>query len=443
MEDQMLNGFLKSATLGLAGLALTLPQGAFAQDKTTIEWWYGKGGVVEEAIQEMVVTFNGDNPNYEVVAVRKGNYEETFAAMIAAYRVGQHPHIVMATERSVLTMLNSNAIIPLNKLMADHGRELNQDDFLGPVAAYYVVDDQLSAMPFNSSTSILWYNVDHFNEAGFTEGPAGTWKEFEAQLYTIQEKGISECAMSLNTDFVWSMIEGFSTINDMPYGTLANGRDGLGTEYVFNSTGVVQQAERIDKWVKDGTARLSGQGISASQLFTDATCSTWIKSTSGHGAVEGKAKFNWSATLQPHLEGVEPHPSNLGGAALWALDGKSEADNEATAAFMDFLAQAETQAWWSERTGYIPVTNAAYELMKDKKFFEKHPTRETAILGLIRGETTDNSWGFRFGNSNQYWAAVNEELQAAFTGKKSVQEALDAAVDRGNKVLRQYENLND
>lgn len=438
----MLNKFTKVAALGLAGCALALPLSAIAQDKTNIEWWYGKGGVVEEAIQEMIVTFNAENPKYEVTAVRKGNYEETFAAMIAAYRVGKHPHIIQATERSVLTMLNSNAIIPLNKLMEDHGKELNQDDFLGPVAAYYVVDDQLSALPFNSSTSILWYNVDHFDEAGFTDGPAATWKEFEAQLYAIKEKGISECSMVLNTDFVWSMIEGFSTINNLPYGTLANGRDGLGTEYVFNEGPIVQHVENIDKWVKDGTARLSGQGISASQLYTDGTCSTWIKSTSGHGSVEGKVKFNWNATLQPHLEGVDAHNANLGGAALWVMDGKSEAENEATAAFMEFLAKAQTQAWWSERTGYIPVTNAAYDLMKSQDFFKKNPTREVAILGLIRGATTDNSWGFRFGNSNQYWAAVNEEFQAIFSGKKSVQEGLDAAVERGNKILRQYEKLN-
>lgn len=439
----MINRFTKVATLGLVGFALSSPQGALAQDKTTIEWWYGKGGVVEEAIQEMIATFNADHDKYNVVAFRKGNYEETFAAMIAAYRVGQHPHIIQATERSVLTMLNSNAIVPLNKLMADHGKDLNQDDFLGPVASYYVVDGELNALPFNSSTSILWYNVDHFNEAGFPDGPADTWEEFEAQLYTLREKGITDCAAVLNTDFVWSLIEGFSTINDFPYGTKANGRDGLDTEYVFNSTRVVEQAERLKKWVGDGTARLSGQGISASQLFTDGTCSTWTSSTSGHGAVEGKAMFNWNATLQPHLEGIEPHNSNLGGAALWVLDGKSEAEYEATAAFMDFLAQPETQAWWSERTGYIPVTNAAYDLLKSQHFFEEHPTREMAILGLTRGEPTDNSWGFRFGNSNQYWAAINEEFQAAFAGEKSVQEALDTAVERGNKVLRQYENLND
>ena len=61
----------------------------------------------------MVATFNAENPAIEVVAVRKGNYEETFAAMIAAYRVKKHPHIIQATERSVLTMLNSNAVLKM------------------------------------------------------------------------------------------------------------------------------------------------------------------------------------------------------------------------------------------------------------------------------------------------------------------------------------------
>lgn len=88
------------------------------------------------------------------------------------------------------------------------------------------------------------------------------------------------------------------------------------------------------------------------------------------------------------------------------------------------------------------MTNAAYDLMRAEGFFEQHPTREIALLQLTRGEVTDNSWGFRFGNSNQWWAAINEELQAAFTGKKSVQEALDASVERGNKILRQYEQIN-
>jgi sn-glycerol 3-phosphate transport system substrate-binding protein len=200
--------------------------------------------------------------------------------------------------------------------------------------------------------------------------------------------------------------------------------------------------ERLKTWVDDGIIQLAGQGTSPAQMFTSGTCSTWSASTAAHAQVEAEAAFEWSATLQPHLAGVEPRNSQLGGAGLWVLQGKSDAEYEAAAAFMNYIQQPEVQADWAFVTGYVPVTNAAYDLMTERGLFEQSPTREIAILQLLRGEPTDNSWGFRFGNSNQWWAAINEELQAAFAGQKTVQEALDASVARGNEILRQFERIN-
>jgi sn-glycerol 3-phosphate transport system substrate-binding protein len=39
-------------------------------------------------------------------------------------------------------------------------------------------------------------------------------------------------------------------------------------------------------------------------------------------------------------------------------------------------------------------------------------------------------------------AAIEEALEAAFSGKMTAQEALDSAVVRGNKLLRQFERAN-
>lgn len=431
---------LKPLALGTL-LSLSCAPFALAQDRTTIEWWYANGGQIEEAIQKMIADFNASQDRYEVVGARKGDYEESFAAMIAAYRVGQHPTIIQASERSVLTMVDSGAIIPVQDLMKVNGRAMETSDFLPAVAAYYVIDGSVNALPFNSSTGIMWYNADHFAAAGFDK-PAETWDDFEKQLYALKDKGITDCAMVLNSDYIWSLIEGYSTINDLPFGTLSNGRDGRGTEYVYNTTRVVDQATRLKKWVDDGIIVLSGTGMSPSQLFTSGTCSTWSSSTAGHAGVEANAEFNWSATLQPYEAGVEPHNSNLGGAALWVLDGKTDEEYAAAAAFLEYVAAPQTQAWWSATTGYIPVTNAAYDLLKEEGFFDEHPTREIALLQLTRGGTpTDNSWGMRFGNSNQWWAGMKEEMQAAFTGQKTVQQALDDSVARGNQILRQYEQL--
>jgi sn-glycerol 3-phosphate transport system substrate-binding protein len=75
-------------------------------------------------------------------------------------------------------------------------------------------------------------------------------------------------------------------------------------------------------------------------------------------------------------------------------------------------------------------------------YYKDHPTREIAILQLGRGTPTENSTGFHFGNFTQTMFAQREEFEAVLAGKKTPQEAMDAAVARGNEILRQYEKLN-
>ncbi|ARO15259.1 sn-glycerol 3-phosphate transport system substrate-binding protein [Ketogulonicigenium robustum] len=426
-------------SLGVALAALTaLP--ASAQDRVQIEWWYAVNGRLGDLAQEIITRFNASQDQYEVVGTYKGNYEESMAAMVAAYRVGQQPTILMAAERGFMTMLNSGAVVPVNQLMAAQGYDVDWDDFIAPVAGFYVVDGEPAALPFNSSTPILWYNADQFRAAGF-DGPADTWQELEQQLYTLKAQGISECPMVLNGDFQWGMLENYSAINDMPWGTKANGFDGLDTEFVYNTTGVVDQATRMGKWMEDGVLHLAGEGMNPQQMYIAETCATLIASTAGHAGVEQGAQFDWSATYLPHEAGITPKNSTIGGGALWVVNGKSDAEYAGAAAFLNFVSSPELQSWWSGETGYVPVTNTAYETMRDAGYFEAHPTREIAILQLSRGTPSDNSRGFRFGNHNQATAILVEEMQAIWTGQKTAQQALDSAVARGNDILRQYERI--
>lgn len=433
---------LRKLAAGAAMLVLALhSNAAMAQERTKIEWWHALGGRLAEIVDKLIVDFNASQDKYEIVGVNKGNYEETMAAMVAAYRVGQQPTLVQAAERGFLTMLNSGAVVPVPELMAEQGYDIKWDDFVAPVAGFYLVDGKPAALPFNSSTPIFWYNADHFKAAGFDK-PGETWQEVDAQLRAIKEKGVSDCSMVLAGDFFWSLLENYAAIQDQPWGTEANGFGGLKTEFIFNkSPMVVGQLERLQTWMNDGVLQLAGQGLAPDQLFTSGTCSTFVASTAAHAGVESTAKFNWSATFLPHEEGVEPKNSTIGGGALWVLKGETPEEYAGAAAFLDFVASPDVQVWWSQATGYVPVTNTAYQAAKDSGYYEEHPTREIAILQLSRGTPSDNSRGFRFGNHNQSMQLLVEEVQSVWTGEKTAQQALDAAVERGNQILRQYEKL--
>ena len=100
------------------------------------------------------------------------------------------------------------------------------------------------------------------------------------------------------------------------------------------------------------------------------------------------------------------------------------------------------QADWHQTTGYLPITTAAYDLIKKQGFYEKNPGTDVSIKQMKLNPPTENSKGLRFGNFLQIRDIIDEELEAAFSGKKPVPQALDDAVKKGNDVLRQFEKAN-
>ena len=428
---------VRSCLYAVLALLLALP----ARAATTVEFWHAMSGALNDRVEELADRFNKSQTDYVLRPVAKGTYDEVVNSMIAAYRARQQPAIVQVNERGFLTMLNSNAIVPTAELMANNGYKVDWSNFIAPVATYYTKDGVMMTMPFNSSSPILFYNADHFKAAGF-DGPAATWPELEQQLYAINKKGVSKCAMVFPADWEWSFLENYSAIEDIPYATKRNGFDGADAEFVFNKTRLVDHMERVKRLLDDGILELAGQGINPAQLFTGGQCSTVIMSTAGHAAVEAGAKFKWSATFLPTEKDSPAKNSTIGGAALWTLKGHKDDVYKAVAAFYDFVAKTDTQVWWHQATGYVPVTQAAYEAAKAQGYYQKSPTREIAVKQLARGTPSDNSRGFRLGNSAQANIAIKEEIQAGLLGRKPIQKAMDDAVARGNEVLRQFERVN-
>lgn len=433
---------MRSFYRALAGAGALLLAGiSTVQAATEIEFWHAMGGALGERVEELVKKFNDSQKDYVVKAVHKGSYDEVLNGMIAAYRAKRQPEIVQSNERSVLTMVHSGAIVPTDELMREQGYNIDWSKFLKPIVNYFAVNGKLQAMPFNSSTPILFYNRAHFKAAGFDK-PGATWQELEPQLNAIKDKGVAKCSMVLPGDYEWSFLENHSAVNDIPYATKRNGLDGLDTSFVFNKGKLVDQVERMKRLISSGVMQIAGQGIIPVQLFTSGECSTIIASTAAHAAVIAAAKFDWSAAELPYEQGVTPRNSVIGGAALWTLKGHTPEKYKGVAAFYNFIAKPDTQVWWHQATGYVPVTVTAYEAAKAQGYYQANPTREIAVVQLMRGTPTDNSAGFRIGNSNQINVAIMEEVSAAFLGRKPVQQALDDAVSRGNQALRRFEQLN-
>ena len=430
--------------LAAAASVIAMASGAHAQERTKFEFWYGLTGELGEVIDRQCQLFNESQDKYEVTCVGQGGYDKAEQNTIAAYRAKQHPTLVQIYDAGTVNFMLSGAIYPANKFAEDYNIDVDWDAYFPGIANYYATSTgEMWSFPYNSSTAVLYWNKDQWAKIGKTEAPK-TWTEFATDLKALKEAGV-ECGFAFDFD-TWMNLEQFSAINGLPIATLDNGYGGLGAEVVFHQTAFADHMKNFKDWMDNGYAQIqtSQVGKNLIQSFADGTCASTTSSIANHGVV-GSTKtegLNWDVARLPALEEGKRTNSIVGGASLWIMEGKTPEEYEATAAFVKYVTAPDTgEKYIAENTGYIPVTNAGFELLKAEGFYEQdaHAGRETAIESLTASEVTPLSRGIRLGNFTSIRAEVRAELEAAFTGQKDIETALSDAADRSNQILRRYE----
>lgn len=230
----------------------------------------------------------------------------------------------------------------------------------------------------------------------------------------------------------------------MPFGTLSNGFDGLNTQLVFNGPLQVKHFENLYQMAKEGVFKYGGRENKANSLFTSGTVPLHFESIGGYGSMKATCKFDFGVAMLPYYPDVKGAPQNsiIGGASLWVMTQKDQKVYKAVAKFFSFLSKPETQAFWHQQTGYLPITTAAYELTKQQGYYNENPGPEVAIKQLLNKAPTQNTMGLRFGFMPQIRTIEDEQWEAILDGKVSVKEGLDTMVRLGNEKLREFERIN-
>ncbi|MFQ5554644.1 MAG: extracellular solute-binding protein, partial [Acidimicrobiia bacterium] len=141
------------------------------------------------------------------------------------------------------------------------------------------------------------------------------------------------------------------------------------------------------------------------------------------------------------------HGVVLGGAALWRIDSGDDATNAAAWDFMKFMTQADSQVTWHTGTGYFPVLNTLQDNPTPElsTFWDENPNFVTAIDQLATTNTLNDDGstnyavlGGRAGPFPEIRRIIVEAYSDVLDGGKTPQEALDAAADRANQALTDY-----
>ena len=435
---------LLAACTALSAVPVQAQAQTQTQTQVEVMWWHSMGGALGEWVNDLAKDFNAKQKDYKVTPVFKGTYDESMTAAIAAFRAGNAPHILQVFEVGTATMMASKgAIKPVAVLMKEAGVKFDPNVYVPAVSGYYTASNgQMMSLPFNSSTTVFHYNKDAFKAAGLDpESPPKTWPEVALAAAKLKANG-HKCPFTTSWQS-WTQLESFSAWHNVEFSTKRNGFNGLDTRLAFTTPLHVRHIENLANMAKQGLFIYKGRGNSADATFVSGECAMVTGSSALYGSVKRNAKFTGGIGALPYYPDVPGAPQNtvIGGASLWVMSGKKADEYKGVATFFKYLSEPDVQAAAHQRTGYLPITTAAYGITEKSGFYKQNPGTDVSVTQMIR-KVTDKSRGVRLGNFVQIRTVIDEEMEQVWAGKKTAKEGLDAAKKRGDELLERFQKAN-
>ena len=431
-----MNPPLLAATLATA-LWVASPIAAAAD----FDFWYGHSGPIAEAVESLCAGFNAAQHQHRVHCISQGTYEQTMQKVVAAYRAGRQPAVVEIYDVGTLDMMLSGAIYPVDRLMRDAADTIDWSDDFDAARRYYAdAAGNPYSLPFNVSTQILYANKAWLSVAGIDRVPQ-TWEAFEAAAEKLKAAG-SLCPAVTDYD-PWKMLEQTSASQGEPIATQRNGHQGLDARYVFNAGAHRRLMNDVMRWRARGLLVDAADTRAGAQTLAFATgeCALSVESTSAWSGILASRRVDAAVGMVPIYAGTQRHNTVVGGASLWVMKGHSTAVYRGIAAFFDYLRQPEQQIALSIRTGYLPVTHrAASALMTVGGENAAALAPIAAGLASLSVSPAEDSEGARLGFMPQFRLAWQAEVQKAFAGGQTMDQALDRAKTRGDTLLQRFKD---
>lgn len=434
-------------------LALVAPGAVtVAQEKTKIDVWIAFQDYRWDWTKEVAARFNEMFPQYEVVVTGGYSYETVFAQVAVAAEQGQLPAVVQFFEAGTQDARDSGLFKPIADALGDrteiNGLQVDFDDFVEPVRAYYTLDGKWTSMPWNTSSAIMFSNMNYLRAAGWEKPPA-TWDEVEAACEAIMalENAPEYC-------FTWPnhgwFFEQWLAQQDALYVNNDNGRSARATEAVFNSEAGVAILQWLDDLYNKGYLYYSGAQGGESWSTVDQAYSTQQVAMAAYSSsdttlytqmgIEGG--FETVASFLPYNDDTGWTGNLIGGATLWLADGLDPAVEEGALTFLVYLTNTENAADWHKITGYIPIRYSAYDLLEAEGWFEQWPNQTVAVQQLAQSKVTPATSGALVGGFPAIRNLVTAAIDRVLLTDDDPQAVLDEAVAEANRIIEEYNLLN-
>jgi sn-glycerol 3-phosphate transport system substrate-binding protein len=341
--------------------------------------WSSFSGKNGEAETELVKRFNESQEEVIVDYQFQGNYEETAQKVTAALQARTAPDVSLMSDVWWFKFYLNQAILPLDDLISAQGIDLT--DYQDSLINEGVRKGQHYWVPFARSTPLFYYNKEKWEAAGLPDRGPETWDEFMEWAPSLIEMEGDEMKTA-----AFSHPDGASYIAWLFQG-VAWQFNGAYSDPDFTMHMTDDATIEAGQFYKDTVhayewARPS-KDIGAD--FINGLTAASMMSTGSMGGINANAQFEFGTAFLPQKYSFG---CCTGGAGLAILSGTPEEKRAGAMQYIGFVSNAENQVYWSQNTGYMPVSKSALESDAMQSYFEEFPQFKTATeqLALTRAQ---------------------------------------------------------
>jgi sn-glycerol 3-phosphate transport system substrate-binding protein len=415
----------------------------------SITFWHSMTAANEDTLKALVQRFNSSQSEVVVNLVFQGTYNDSLNKFLASLgSANELPALVQIEDISTQLMIDSEEITPVQDLADEEGYDLSS--FEPRVLDYYRVGDRLYSMPFNLSNPILYYDKNDFREVGLDpEKPPATLeevREYSEKLLTKDSSGnITRSGISLEVSSWY--FEQMLARSGALFVNSGNGREGRATEAAFNGP----EGKVIFQWwsdmVSSGLAYNVGRnptGLDALLAVASGRVSMTIGSSAALRSVFDIIEAGGAEDVELGV-GSMPAPQSeeggnvVGGASLWIVKARPEAEQEAAWKFLKFLVEPAQQAEWYAGSGYFPIRRDAFDEPKAQEAEAQYPYLRVAPTQLQEGARNPATQGYLLGSAAKVRAeTVATAIESMILTGASPDEAIDRAASEATELIEDY-----
>ena len=415
----------------------------------SITFWHSMTVASQDTLKTLVQTFNTSQNEVTVNLVFQGSYNDSLNKFLASLgRASELPALVQIEDISTQLMIDSQEITPVQDFIDQEDYDLSA--FEPRVLDYYRVGDRLYSMPFNLSSPVLYYDKNDFREVGLDpEKPPQTLEDVKAYSEKLLLKdgsgNITRSGIALEIS-PWYFEQMLAKAGAL-YVNNGNGRDARATEAVFNGP----EGKAIFEWwsdmVKSGLAFNVGRNPSGADHLLAVGSNRASMAVGSSAALRSVFDVIEAGGAKGVELGVAPMPAAqsaeggivVGGASLWIVKARPEAEQEAAWKFIRFLVEPEQQATWYGGSGYFPIRRDAFDEPAAKEAEASYPYLRVAPQQLQQGARNRVTQGARMGPFAKIrWEALAIAIESMVLADTPPDEAIDGAASEATELLKDY-----